>query len=219
MLISEVIVYEKKITNELDLAGMGQAAKNWASDAGQSISDFGSGVKATVTGKENPQAAQRSPTAYSSFRKGMENPLQTADDAVRSMANAATFGYADKLAALGKSTNQGTNYNTELGKEYNLSAQAKERSPIASTTGEIAGDIVNPAFGAGMKLGSKFAQSAFQGAKGVQKLATVPASVATSVTGGVQADKLARKGLQTLDPVNPYLEEMSRLKNLVSYRI
>jgi len=66
--------------------------------------------------------------------------LQTVDDAVRSAANTVTFGGADRLA--GYMGGAGTD--AEVAK----SAAARERSPIASTVGDVAGSAAIPGLGA-----------------------------------------------------------------------
>jgi len=65
---------------------------------------------------------------------------QTADDAVRAAANTITFGQADRLA--GYMGGEGTD--AEVAK----SAAARQRSPIASTVGDVAGGVMLPGFGA-----------------------------------------------------------------------
>src|SRR5262245_50429425 len=65
---------------------------------------------------------------------------QTADDAVRATANAMTFGMADRLA--GYLGGEGTD--AEVAK----SAAARERSPVASIAGDVAGSVALPSFGA-----------------------------------------------------------------------
>jgi len=69
-----------------------------------------------------------------------KNVAQTADDAVRAAANAATFGMADRFA--GYMSGGGTD--TEVAK----SQAARERSPYASITGDVAGSVALPGFGA-----------------------------------------------------------------------
>jgi hypothetical protein len=77
---------------------------------------------------------------------------QTADDAVRAMANTVTFGQADRLA--GYMGGEGTE--AEVAK----SELARQRSPVASTVGDIAGGVALPGFGAealAAKMGSGLA--------------------------------------------------------------
>ena len=65
---------------------------------------------------------------------------QTADDTVRAMANAATFGMADRLA--GYMGGQGT------AAEVAKSEAARERSPYASIAGDVTGSLALPGLGA-----------------------------------------------------------------------
>jgi hypothetical protein len=201
--------------------------KDWGTKAGQSVSDFASGVQATVTGKADPAAALRSPTAYGSFKKGIDNPLQTADDAVRAAANMATFGSGDKLAAHAstiksafdnpvKSADEySKRYEQEKEKEYATSGAARARSPVASTVGDVGGTLVAPAFAGGAKLASAAARTAL---KTAPKAVASTGKVAAAVGGGIAADKQTVKALQKVDPNNPYLEETNRLIELVKYR-
>lgn len=65
---------------------------------------------------------------------------QTVDDAVRAAANTVTFGMADRFAGyMG-----GTGTDAEAAR----SAAARERSPIASLGGDVAGSVALPGFGA-----------------------------------------------------------------------
>jgi hypothetical protein len=70
----------------------------------------------------------------------VKNVGQTADDAVRAIANAATFGMADRFA--GYMGGQGTDT------EVKRSEVARERSPYASIAGDVAGSMAVPLFGA-----------------------------------------------------------------------
>jgi hypothetical protein len=66
----------------------------------------------------------------------------------RSIANAATFGLADRAAALGEAaTGLGGEfgaYSKNLAREQELTKAAEEAHPIASTIGTIGGAIINP---------------------------------------------------------------------------
>jgi hypothetical protein len=81
--------------------------------------------------------------------------LKTADDFVRSLANAATFGLADKLAAAGSALTGKADYNKEVQKQQELSKAAAARSPTATTAGEIAGTVGSLPFVGGAVLGAK----------------------------------------------------------------
>jgi len=77
--------------------------------------------------------------------------LQTVDDAVRAAANAVTIGNADRFAAY---MNQKTgltdapDYSSAVDEEVAKSQQARERSPTASTVGDVGGSMLLPGFGA-----------------------------------------------------------------------
>jgi hypothetical protein len=85
--------------------------------------------------------------------------LQTADDAVRAAANAATFGGADRFAGYmnsggpqtfkGMITGQGPpTYSEAVDAEVKKSEEARARSPTASAVGDLAGAAAVPGFGA-----------------------------------------------------------------------
>lgn len=85
--------------------------------------------------------------------------VQTADDAVRAAANAVTFGGADRLAGYmnsgGPQTLSGLvtgqkplTYDEAVNAEVKKSEVARERSPVASTVGDVAGAAALPGFGA-----------------------------------------------------------------------
>lgn len=139
-------------------------------------------------------------------QKAAQDTLQTADDFVRSMANAATFGYADKLAAkMSSAFGGGKDYDTELKKEYGKSAEAGGRSPIASTAGEIAGTVASPAFAGGAALGTKALSKV---APNVGKIGQFVAGTA----GGIAADTAAEKAAKAVDPNNPWIDESDKMK-------
>lgn len=72
---------------------------------------------------------------------------QSADDAVRAAANAVSFGMADRLAgAVPVPGFTNTGGGTE--RQVQLSEAARERSPVASTVGDVAGAAALPGFGA-----------------------------------------------------------------------
>ena len=78
---------------------------------------------------------EEQPTSWWERAKGVG---QTVDDAVRAAANAATFGMADRLAGL---TEGGTDAAVKR------SEAARERSPIASIGGDVAGAVALPGLG------------------------------------------------------------------------
>ena len=78
---------------------------------------------------------EEQPTSWWDRAKGVG---QTVDDAVRAAANAATFGMADRLAGL---TEGGTDAAVKR------SEAARERSPIASIGGTVAGSVALPGLG------------------------------------------------------------------------
>jgi hypothetical protein len=73
--------------------------------------------------------------------------LQTADDAVRAAANAVTFGNADRFAGYMNSSGPQT-YDKAVDAEVKKSVEARERSPVASVVGDVAGSAAIPGFGA-----------------------------------------------------------------------
>ena len=138
-------------------------------------------------------------------QQAAQSSMQTADDFVRSMANAATFGYADKLAAKMSSMFGGDNYDQSLKKEYSKSAEAGGRSPMASTAGEIAGTVASPAFAGGAALGAKALTKV---APNVGKLG----QFAAGTTGGIAADAATEKVAKAVDPNNPWIDESDKMK-------
>lgn len=133
--------------------------------------------------------------------------LQTADDFVRSMANAATFGYADKAAAWLASKTGGKDYDTELKQQYAKSAEAGERSPTATLGGEVAGLVSSPAFAGGAALGTKALARAIPQAGNLAKFAA-------GTTAGLATDTAAEKLAKKVDPQNPHIQERSnRMKS------
>lgn len=155
-----------------------------------------------------PTAPAASPSGLPRGQQAAQGTLQTADDFVRSMANAATFGYADKLAAKMSSMFGGDEYNQSLKKEYGKSAEAAGRSPIASTAGEIAGTVASPAFAGGAALGAKALTKV---APNVGKLGQFAAGTA----GGIAADTAAEKVAKAVDPKNPWIDE-NKVDNMKS---
>lgn len=156
--------------------------------------------------------------------------FETADDFMRATANAATFGYADKLAAKSRADNS-EEYEKEKEKEFRRSGAAMKRSPFSSAAGELTGAVINPAFGAGMKVGGIAAKELAPGV--VKALKYAPNRTATDVASniakgtvktpaeiaaGVAGDKLASRVAKAQDATNPHLRESARLKELIKYR-
>jgi hypothetical protein len=157
---------------------------------------------------------------------------QTADDAVRAAANMATFGYADKLAAKGNSLVKGTDYDAELTGQYQQDVDAAKRSPTATTVGNLAGAVLDPAFAAGAAathygvnaLGRGIAKTATRAAPTVASTvskaakatstalptttgaAKLAGKVYTDIKGGNAADEIAKAGIRQVDPDNIYAE-------------
>ena len=158
-----------------------------------------------IAKQQSGQAAKRTaPTAASTQARTTTQPaaapLQTADDFIRSMANAATFGYADKLAAKMSSAFGGDTYEKELQKQYGQGAQAATRSPTATTAGEIAGTVASPAFAGGAVLGAKALTKLVPAAGKISKFAA-------GTAGGLAADTAAEKTAKAIDPNNPWIDE------------
>lgn len=158
-----------------------------------------------IAKQQSGQAAKRTaPTAASTQARTTTQPaaapLQTADDFVRSMANAATFGYADKLAAKMSSAFGGDTYEKELQKQYGQGVQAATRSPTATTAGEIAGTVASPAFAGGAVLGAKALTKLVPAAGKISKFAA-------GTAGGLAADTAAEKTAKAIDPNNPWIDE------------
>lgn len=151
---------------------------------------------------------------------------QGTNDAVRAAANAATFGGADYAAAAGNSMLNKSDFKTELGREFNKSADAMDRSPVATTVGQVAGSVASPVFAAGAIAAPKLAATAM-GPKAVQSLqkavAPVPGqsvrntaknvagaagTMGTGIVGGLGADAAAKGVAKQMDPDNPYLDSV-----------
>lgn len=74
--------------------------------------------------------------------------LTTADDAVRAVANSATFGMADRFAGAMEGLTSGKGYKAGVDAEAAKTEAARERSPIATTVGDITGSLAIPGLGA-----------------------------------------------------------------------
>ena len=212
MNIKEIIVNQSHPTNESwdDVVAYG---KNVATGVGNLATRAG---KAAIDPETYKQAgrdiAAGAKFAVNNPGQAAFNVAQTADDAVRAGTNALTFGYADKLAGMGDAAVKGTNTDTEIKKQYGKSADALERSPIASEVGELASYAVPLA---PATLGAKIA------VKGATKIlpkvldTTAKKSIniggkGTAVAGGGVAGDLAAKEVATqFDPNNPKLKEGS----------
>jgi len=83
---------------------------------------------------------EEAPAGSGSWWETAKKVGQTADDTVRAAANAITFGMADRLA--GYAGGEGTDA------EVKKSEAARERSPVASVAGDVAGSVALPGFGA-----------------------------------------------------------------------
>lgn len=185
------------------------------------------------------------------WEKTKKDPMRTAklgaeivDTGVRSMANMMTFGQADKLAGAANAAMSGSKgdftskYEKEKEKEYARSAELRDKHPEAAMAGDVAGVLMNPAFGAGAKVATSLATKAApnvvkkaftpvagQTTKNVAKKAvTVPAKITTGLTGGIAGTKAGEKAVGKIDPTDPYYgkEEYrvfeERLKYLINYR-
>jgi hypothetical protein len=216
---------------------------NFTKDVGSSLYNMGAGVvdagvntyKGVKNAVTNPEQTKKDFEKWGD-RQGekidwaIKNPkqaalttAQTADDMVRAGTNALTFGYADKAAAKANSLLKGTTYDDpvhgtgELQKQYGLSADAKDRSPIASDVGEIGSAFVPfGAFNVGLKGADLLARGVSKALPAVTKAANATrvgrgtGTAVKTVTGlgaGVAADKAAAKGAEKLDPNNPYVTD------------
>lgn len=74
-----------------------------------------------------------------------QKPLVAVDDVVRKIANGATFGFADKLAAKGDEALGRGDYNELLKKQRLLSADAGERAGSAGSVAEFGGSMLGAA--------------------------------------------------------------------------
>jgi len=176
----------------------GDSLSKIAQSTGQSS---GQGAKRTTPKADPATPAQpEQPSKLPSAQQKAQSQLQTADDFVRAMANAATFGYADKAAAWLSSKTGGQDYETELKKEYGKSGAAGQRSPMASTAGEITGTVASPTFLGGAALGTKALARVTPQAGNLSKFVA-------GTAGGLAADTAAEKIAQKADPNNPWLKE------------
>jgi hypothetical protein len=226
MNIKEIIVNESRPTTEGwdDIVNYG---KNIASG----VSDLATRAGKAAIDPETYKQAGRDIAAGAKFavnnpKQAALNVAQTADDAVRAGTNALTFGYADKLDAKMNSMVNGTDYDNELKKTYASSADALDRSPTASTAGEI-GSYFLPvgAFNAGMKGANLVTRgiakslpkaTAVANTTRTGQVASKVAKGTTGIAGGFAADKAAAAGAKKLDSNNPYIDEGSKNKNTFS---
>jgi hypothetical protein len=206
----------------------------------QAWQDVKTGAKNTANA-----AVDTAKWAYHNPGQAIKNVAQTADDAVRAAANTATFGYADTLAAKGDSLIKGTNYDDELTNQYQQDVDAAKRSPNATTAGELAGFVMDPAFAGGAALthaglnavGKGIAKTATRAmpnvAANVAKTgAALPKTTGTAklagkvyadIKGGNAADEVAKAGIRQVDPDNIYAqpdthESINRLRTIANYR-
>lgn len=175
--------------------GGGSASANQSSSFVQDIGDFAGRVKQDVahTGKFLGDVGKSAidPETYKQagrdIQQGWEqakkdpkqaaiNAAQTADDAMRSAANAMTFGGADYVASkLG-----GTDVEAEKAK----SQAAWERSPKASMAGAVGGSLADIGFLAGTKAAGKLL------GRTLPKATTTPGKIATG-TGSIAGQTAA----------------------------
>jgi hypothetical protein len=133
--------------------------------------------------------------------------VQTADDAVRAAANAATFGMADRFAGYmnsgGPQTLSGLitgqkplSYDEAVNAEVKKSEEARARSPTASLAGDVAGAAAVPGFGAealAARMGGGLL--ARGGAYGLTGAATGAAQGAGNTYTGNPSDYLTNAGI------------------------
>jgi hypothetical protein len=161
-----------------------------------------------------PAAPDATPPAgaVTSWWDTAKNYGQTADDVVRAAANVLTFGMADRLAGL---TGEGT------AAEVKKSEAARERSPIASVVGDVAGGVAIPGLGGGLLaargiqagLRPAIARAVGYGAEGAAvgagqgagtTYSEVPSDyVKNAVTGGALGGALGGTFGSLLGPRNP----------------
>lgn len=216
-----------------DVANIPKGIWDRAKDTAKTAFDPDTYVKAGSDARDATERgiafAKKDPAGAAKYAasKGFE----TADDFMRATGNMASFGLADKLAAGTDAVVKGTDYDTELKNQYGKDLDAMDRSPNASTAGDVAGILINPLFGAGVRaagylgkavaprIAKALAPVAGQTARNIVKgVAKTPANLAA----GISAEKAAEKGLKKLDPDDPHLfdvnEETLRLKELIKYR-
>ena len=142
----------------------------------------------------------------------MEPVVQTTADAARAGANELTYGHYDKGAAAANATIKGTDYDTELKKQYGKSAEAEKRSPIASEVGRVASYAVPvgaAALGAklAVKGATKILPKTLNTATKTGKAISIGSKGGAGITGGVAGDVAAKEIATQFDPNNPHLEE------------
>lgn len=142
----------------------------------------------------------------------MEPVVQTTADAARAGANELTYGHYDKGAAAANATIKGTDYDTELKKQYAKSAEAEKRSPTASEVGRIASYAVpvgSAALGAklAVKGASKILPKTLNTATKTGKAISIGSKGGAGIGGGVAGDVAAKEIATQFDPNNPHLEE------------
>lgn len=92
-----------------------------------------------------PAAKPADPKADYDALPTWQKPLVAVDDIVRKIANGATFGFADKLAAKGDQAVGGGNYDELLKRQRQLSSDASERAGSAGTVAEFGGNVAGAA--------------------------------------------------------------------------
>lgn len=103
-----------------------------------------------ITEARNQQRAQMRKDEYNNM-SALAKPFQAFDDTMRTVADGATFGFGDKIAA-GLNTGFGYlgDYDQELEQQRDYTQQAFDRAGGAGTVGSIAGSIAPAAKVAGL---------------------------------------------------------------------
>jgi len=262
MNIKEIIVNEGRggSTDANQSSSFMQDAGDFVSSVGTGVKDTVTGLgtlaKKGAEAAVDPQTYKDAGNAVASGAEfAVNNPGQAAyntakfaDDAVRAGTNALTFGYADKVAGVGDAAIKGNDLKSawknakdewKTGKEWSnqqqMSADAEERSPVATKMGEIGSYFVPfSAFNAGMKganlvtkglsktmpKATKAVNSTSVG-RGTAKVVDTGAGL----VGGIAGDKAAARAVGAMDPDNVYAKELrenssselNRIKNLLKY--
>ena len=129
-----------------------------------------------MNGAQQWYAANQRPTIPTAPAAPAPSPLQLVDDFVRRTANAATFGFADKLAAKGDEiTGRGGSYEQNIVKEREQTKQAATNLGVpASLAADILGGVggglalgavgLSPVAAAGPGFANRFIGGALEGA-------------------------------------------------------
>jgi len=244
MRINEVITEDSNVTDFAkdvgsDVAHIPKGIWDRAKDTAKAAFDPDTYVKAGSNTRDaldrGVEFAKKDPSGAAKYaaKKGLE----AGGDFAMAATNAATFGGLDYATAGLNSLSKGTKFKDEFEKELQKSADARDRSPIASTVGDLAGYIANPAFGLGMKAGGiaakELAPSVVKALRYAPNKTAVDVSknvakgtlkIPGQIAAGVAGDKLAQKSVRKVDPDNRHvwtaddLKETARLKELIKYR-